>query len=144
MSEMAQGEADALLKMAKYRCDDLRHQFPISGGSLRVLLRSKESHEHFGLDISRSRIEMRKNTFQKRARKNTVLVRLDLGGSPHRNPDGVEILCPHIHLYREGYGDKWAYELPKEFSDLTNIRKTLEEFFEYCNIVEEPYIEGLH
>jgi hypothetical protein len=35
-----------------------------------------------------------------------VLVRLDLGGAPHRNPFDEEIGVPHLHLYREGFGDK--------------------------------------
>ncbi|MFW9280162.1 DUF6978 family protein [Glaesserella parasuis] len=26
------------------------------------------------------------------------MVRLDIEGPPHRNPDGEEIICPHIHL----------------------------------------------
>jgi hypothetical protein len=43
-----------------------------------------------------------------------VLVRLDLGGAPHRNRDDEEIGVPHLHLYREGFGDKWATPLPSD------------------------------
>jgi hypothetical protein len=32
-------------------------------------------------------------------------MRLDLDGPPHRNPDDQEIPCPHLHIYRAGYGD---------------------------------------
>ncbi|KJU85379.1 prophage protein [Candidatus Magnetobacterium bavaricum] len=38
-----------------------------------------------------------------------ILLRLCFGGHPHRNPDDTEISSPHLHRYREGYADKWAY-----------------------------------
>ena len=40
-----------------------------------------------------------------------ILARLDFA-SPHRNPDGTAVGVPHLHVYREGYGDKFAYEVP--------------------------------
>jgi hypothetical protein len=71
-----------------------------------------------------------------------VLVRLDFGGSPHRNPDGEEITCPHLHVYQEGFGDKWAVPIPQDkFSDCGNLRQTLDEFMRYCNIVIPPSIQ---
>jgi len=48
--------------------------------------------------------------------------------------------CPHIHLYREGFGDKWAYALPKEFAQPDDIWRTLGEFMRFCHIVKEPDI----
>ncbi len=69
-----------------------------------------------------------------------ILARLDLGGPPHRNPDGQEILCPHLHLHREGYGDKWAYPLPVDFTNPNDAWLILNEFMDYCNIVDKPDI----
>jgi hypothetical protein len=140
-SELTQEEADCLFKMEKFCSDDSSYEFPVLGGYLRIPLKSKDACENFMLDISRGRIELQKYTFQNRAKKTVVLVRLDLGGAPHRNPDGVEIPCPHVHLYREGYDDKWAYPLPEEFSDHANIGNTLEEFLQYCNIIKKPNIQ---
>ncbi|MDG6271690.1 DUF6978 family protein [Glaesserella parasuis] len=81
-------------------------------------------------------------TFQTRARKAIVLVRLDIEGPPHRNPDGEEIICPHIHLYREGYGDKWAYPLPDELkSVLDRPYELLDKFMDYCHIIGKPMIQ---
>jgi len=140
-SELTQKEADFLFKMEKYCYDDSLHEFPDSGGYLRIPLKSKDTYENFMLDISRGRIELQKYTFQNRAKKTVVLVRLDLGGSPHRNPDGMEIPCLHVHLYREGYDDKWAYPLPEDFSDPANIWNTLEEVLQYCNIIKKPNIQ---
>jgi len=70
-----------------------------------------------------------------------ILARLDFGGAPHRNPDSEEIACPHLHLYREGYGDKWAVPLPTEiFTDINDFERTLDEFMKYCNVATLPKI----
>ena len=39
--------------------------------------------EEFNLDITRGRIELKKNTFQLRAQRAIVLARIDIGGAPH-------------------------------------------------------------
>ena len=71
-----------------------------------------------------------------------VLVRLDFGGAPHRNPDGKEILSPHLHIYREGFGDKWAFEIPTDkFSHIEDPWETLQDFMQYCNIIDPPNIQ---
>ena len=71
-----------------------------------------------------------------------VLVRLDFGGAPHRNPDGKELACPHLHVYHEDYGDKWAMEIPKDkFPNLLALWQTLQDFMRYCSIIEPPFIQ---
>ncbi|MDG6473849.1 hypothetical protein QAZ13_06585 [Glaesserella parasuis] len=112
------------------------------GGSLRLSLHSMDKKETFNLDVTRGYIALEKITFQTRARKAIVLVRLDIEGPPHRNPDGEEIICPHIHLYREGYGDKWAYPLPDELkSVLDRPYELLDKFMDYCHIIGKPMIQ---
>ncbi len=139
--ELTQSEADALFAMEKDRADDEWRDFPGLGGVLCIPLKSVDHREEFILDITRSRIKLRKNTLQNRARTLVVLVRIDLGGSPHRNPDNEEIPCPHIHYYREGFGDKWAQTLPDSFTTPDDVWNTLQEFMDYCNISKKPYIE---
>ena len=39
-----------------------------------------------------------KGRYQNRARNVVVLLRLDFGGAPPRNPDGSELPCPHLHI----------------------------------------------
>ena len=79
---------------------------------------------------------------QNRGRQVIVLVRLDLGGPPHRNPDGEEIPTPHLHVYRAGYGDKWAVAVPSaSFRAVGDLWTTLEDFMQFCNITEPPHIE---
>jgi hypothetical protein len=80
-----------------------------------------DKREHFHLDVSRGRIDLLKGKYQNRSRQAIILVRLDFGGKPHRNPDDEEIACPHLHVYREGYGDKWAMPVPPDrFPDVTD------------------------
>lgn len=40
---------------------------------------------------------------------NLVLARIDKGW--HTNPDGTKVSGVHIHIYQEGYNDKWAYSI---------------------------------
>ena len=80
-----------------------------------------------------------KCTYQERYAVVEVLVRLDLDGPPHENPDGAVLPCPHLHLYKEGFADKWAYPLPAgAFADTTNLTKTFLDFLKYCNVQNIP------
>jgi hypothetical protein len=141
--DLTQAEADALIAMPKARVNDDHHDFPgHGGGAITVPLASQDKREQFLLDISRSRIDLQKGKCQNRARQIVVLVRLDFGGSPHRNPDDQEVSCPHLHLYREGFGDKWAFPVPADkFPHLGDPWQTLQNFMAFCNVVDTPAIE---
>jgi len=138
---LTQHEADALLAMQKHYMGTERFTFPDLGGSLRLSLHSIDRREEFNLDVTRGRILLTKNTFQMRTRKAVILARLDLDGPPHRNPDGKELPCPHLHLFREGHGDKWAIPLPDRFLDASDSFQLLDIFMDFCSIVEKPVIE---
>jgi len=139
--DITQQEAGLLLQMDKHYFDNERFVFTGLGDALRIPLFSGDKREEFTFDITRGRIELRKNTMQNRARKAIILARIDLGGSPHRNPDGEEVPCPHIHLHREGFGDKWATPLPDDFTNSGDVQLTLNEFMEYCSIITRPVIQ---
>ncbi|HEX7628231.1 MAG TPA: hypothetical protein VF354_04845 [Candidatus Methanoperedens sp.] len=108
--------------------------------------------ENFLIDINRGKIRITKCTYQERFFEENILIRLDVDGPPHANPDvknipllklepfnGKTIDCPHLHLYVEGYMDKWAIPVPNDkFPDTTDIYKTLDNFFDYCNVIEKP------
>jgi len=139
---LTQHEADALIAMAKHRVDNTHWNYPDLEGAISIPLASADRRELFVLDLRRGRIDLAKGTYQNRGRQVVVLVRLDFGGSPHRNPDGEEIGSPHLHLYREGYGDKWAVPVPSDrFSNVGNPWQTLDDFMRYCNVVEPPAIQ---
>ena len=138
---LTQSEADALIAMEKHRLDEQEYDYPALGGSIAVPLVSLDKRESFLLDVSRGRIDLKKGAYQNRARQVVVLVRLDFGGPMHRNPDGLEMPCPHLHLYREGFGDKWALAVPADrFANLGDLWLTLEQFMQYCNITRAPNI----
>lgn len=140
--DITQTEADGLLAMPKVRFDDNQYAYPGTGGAVSIPLLSQDKRENFLLDISRGRIELLKGKYQARARQVVVLARLDFGGPPHRNPDDQEIACPHLHIYREGFGGKWAFPVPPAaFSNMDDLWQTLGDFMRYCNIVEPPLIE---
>jgi hypothetical protein len=139
---ITQAEADALIAMPKIRASDDMWNYPSLGGAISIPLVSPDKRENFLLDIRKGRIDLSKGSYQNRSRQVIVLVRIDFGGSVHRNPDGAEVQCPHLHLYREGYGDKWAMPLPADlFPDAAEVMNLLDAFMRYCNIVEPPIIQ---
>ena len=140
-ANLAQAEADALLAMEKRRADTTERDYPDLGGRVTAPVVSVGDREQFFLDLWRARIDLRKGTYQSRGRQVAILARLDFGGPPHRNPDGEEVGSPHLHLYREGFGDKWAFPVPPDrFPNLGDPWLTLEDFMRFCNITEAPII----
>jgi hypothetical protein len=136
--QLSQSEADLLFAMQKIKVDDTLWNLPDFGGKLSIPLISYDKKERFSLDIWRGGIDLKRQKYQSRSRDAVVLARLDIG-SPHRNPDGLEVGVPHLHLYREGYGDKWAFEIPEGiFADINNRWQTLADFMKYCNITQSP------
>jgi hypothetical protein len=133
--EITQTEADALIEMEKYFVDDKDWTFPSAGERIALALTSLDKRENFMLDVTRAQIKLTKATYQNRARQAIVLMRLDLDGPPHRNPDGDEIPCPHLHIYRAGFGDKWAIAAPADrYIDTLDLFSTCEAFLRHCNI----------
>jgi hypothetical protein len=135
---LTQAEADALIAMRKSFASPMMISLPPGADQTHELIGTDE-RERFLLDLWRGTIHFPKLKFQTRARRIIVLVRLDIDGAPHTNPDGARLGGTHLHLYREGYEDKWAYPLnTNEFSDPGNIRQTLEDFCNFCHIEEVP------
>ena len=140
-SDLTQVEADVLLRMPKV-CETANdYVFPRPGKILQVNLVAKDGVENFILDINRKKICHLKLTKQTRARGCCVLARLCIG-TPHRNPDGEEIPSPHLHVYREGCGDKWAIAAPPEWFSGENLMLPLDAFMKFCCIVSPPSFRG--
>ena len=140
MIDLTQTEADQLLAMEKHRTSDESKRFDAL--RLEIPLVSADHREHFLLDIGRARINLLKVTYQTRAKQTVILARLDFGGRPHTNPAGQEISCPHLHIFREGFEDKWAEPLPAgHFTDPSDSRALFEDFLRFCNITKPPVFE---
>jgi hypothetical protein len=138
---IAQAEADALIAMEKISADEEIYEYPGFGGKIIIPLVSRDYRVDFLLDIERNRINLLKGKLQNRVHSAIILLRLDFGGSPHRNPDDQEIPKTHLHIYREGYGDKWAYPVPIDrFPSIDDPWGCLADFMSYCNIIQRPNI----
>lgn len=152
---LGQSEADALITIEKKRISKENYIFPMAGESLTIPIVSLDETESFLLDVNRGRIRLRKCTYQERYQGIIVLVRLDVDGPPHTNPEVAEVPlpylaeyngetlpCPHLHIYVENFMDKWAIPAPRDnFSNTGDLYATLDDFFKYCYIVEPPNIQ---
>jgi hypothetical protein len=152
---LTQSEADALIVLQKKRATDTSYDFPKRGETLAIPILSMDERESFLLDISRGRIRLTKCTYQERYGGIIILVRLDIDGQPHTNPEvssvpvaylashnGATLPCPHLHVYVEGFMDKWAIPAPPDkFPKIDDIHSTLDDFFRYCNIIQAPIIQ---
>lgn len=141
--ELSQNDADRLISLEKHYLEKDPVNYPLQGEKISLELKSTDQREIFLLDINRGRVSI---TYQNRYRPSIILLRLDFIGSKHRNPDGELISCPHLHIYREDYADKWAFEITSEdykefFSDPTDKDATMDEFLDFCNIKTKPVFQ---
>ena len=138
---LTQTEADALIAMEK--TFEIRRTITIPVGTDQTHeLVGADQRERFLLDIWRGTLRISKVKYQTRGKKVVVLVRLDIDGAPHTNPDGTRIDGAHLHIYREGFEDKWAYPIdPEEFSNLSDIYHAFRDFCRYCNIRNVPSLQ---
>lgn len=151
---LTQSEADALITMQKKKATDDHYNFPSSGKSLTMPIISIDERESFLIDINRRGSKLTKCTYQERYQEIIILFRLDIDGPAHPNPDvlsvplsylapynGQIMPCPHLHIYVEGFMNKWAIPAPVDkFSNTSDLYRTLYDFFSYCNVVEPPII----
>jgi hypothetical protein len=141
---LTQAEVDVLLQLVKVLLQKEPIDFPQAGDVKQLELMSIDGRESFLIDINRKgKIKITKCTYQERYHVIEILLRLDIDGPTHENPDGTEVACPHLHIYKEGYADKWAYLLPEgRFTDTTNLAGTLTDFLRYCNVQDIPEVQG--
>lgn len=141
---LTQNEADDLIKVLKIFQKQHRYiQIPNSKQSLQLDLQSTESqHDKFIIDVNRKgQYNLKKCTFQTRYKKTTQLLRIDIEGPAHQNPDGNDVPCPHIHIYKEGYQLKWAYPINQHIqTDTSDLVQVLIDFLQYNNVQKDNNI----
>lgn len=152
MSAISQVEADALLVLPKLFKSDEPLEFTMTTPmDYERLLISEDRREEFLLTVERGNRKRIRLKYQTRARKVVILARLDLDGPAHKNPPdspyrpNKRLLCPHLHLFREGFEDRIAY-LPHEvpefvISNSSNGLVWLEDFLKFCHIDNVPPIQ---
>lgn len=101
-----------------------------------------ETRDMFILDYYVGTIALTKFTYNKRYRKTIIILRFDSSGR-HTNPDGQVFDGHHVHIYREDYGDKWAFPISEIgiTGDTIEEANVLESFLQYCNVVNYPNIQ---
>lgn len=151
---LAQIEADRLLRLPKSFSPDVTEiqfsttlafdlAFELTGGA--------KNRERFLLDLERGQRKRVRLKYQTRAQNIHVLARLDLNGRPHRNPPdaphrpGYRFTGHHLHVYREGFADRVAYQPDELFGfvvpALDDDVSWLEAFLAYCNVTPVPQIQ---
>jgi|ERR1019366_698503 hypothetical protein len=97
--------------------------------------------EIFLLDFYRGSFELSKYTINKRYRQTVILLRYDNGGR-HTNPDGVLFEGAHVHLYREGFNDKFVFPISEIGVDNSDsMDKVFDKIMHFCNVKKFPIIE---
>ena len=97
--------------------------------------------EIFLLDFYRGSFELSKYTINKRYRQTVIFLRYDNGGR-HTNPDGVLFKGAHVHLYREGFNDKFAFPVSEIDVDNSDSMETVfTKIMHFCNVKKFPNIE---
>jgi len=135
---LTQSEADGLIAMVKHFVSSTQISILPGADNTHELI-GADPKERFLFDIWRGTLRLTKLRYQTRGQKIVVLVRLDIDGAPHTNPDGTKLPGTHLHIYHVGYEDKWAFPIdPARFPNLANIEQSLVDFCAYCNIQNVP------
>ena len=142
---MTQAEAQGLIQVLKKILQQGKLTLPQSGSKAQFELCSVFSDkDHFTIIANRcSKIKRDKYTLMLRYRKDKGLLRIDVGGPDHTNPDGTVVPCPHIHIQRKDSGawDVWAMEIPAVFGNVEDRIETFKVFLQYCNVNNIASIE---
>lgn len=144
MVYLTQKEADDLIQMVKWiEQNELPVIIPLPGkineySALCALRKNK-----FTISLRRGSVASSKVTFQGRTSNNQVLLRIDICGQnkKHMNPDGSIIAGSHIHIYKEGYGERYAEPFNPGTDSLTDVCKIF--FDKFCIIDTMVYEQTL-
>jgi hypothetical protein len=141
---LTQTEADLFMQMVKHF---IRPPATISippGVDDTYELAGPNNRETFLLDVSRGTLRLSKLKYQNRVQTAVILVRLDVDGAPHTNPNGERLSGTHLHLFKVGFDDKWAYPVDHLiFSTLNDPGTTFHEFCAFCKIEAPPTVQGV-
>lgn len=139
---LTQAEFEYLMKLKKVFNDDTEITLGSHFWSRDII--SVESKDTFILDFHRGKIEFKKYTYNKRFKTSIVLLRYDSSGR-HSNPpgtDGNSFNGPHVHIYKEGYFDKWAFPIDKiSIVNKDDIGEVTKKLLDFCNIIDCPEIK---
>jgi hypothetical protein len=149
---LTQEEANSLLFSPKVFVEQSPLEFSLTEPmDYERALRSMDRREEFLITVERGVRNRLRLKYQTRARKIIILARLDYRGRRHRNPPespykpGQWLSGTHLHLFREGFDDRIAYDLP-DVPKLANMSadddiNALEQFLRFCAVASWPEIQ---
>lgn len=140
---LTQQAADFLARLSKQITSATVVMVPPTGSQIGWVAESVAPKHRFHVHMRRGRKLATQITLQERYETNEILIRLDIDGPNHGNPDGTVVPTPHLHIYREGYEDKWAFPVPPEL-DISSGNPTLIliNFLDYCGVTPIPPVQG--
>ena len=134
---MTRDRAQELIQIMKLIIEKGSYYLPALGSQNEIKLRSASpQNDIFTVYINRSsKVNPNKFTLLLRYPEENLL-RIDIAGPDHHNPDGEVIPCPHIHMRTKDTGrwDAYAYNLPSVFGDGLDQIELLRSFLLYCHV----------
>lgn len=149
---MKQKEADELIEIQKQYVNPII-KLPLASQCRDLEAKSTDGKHKFYVHLNRKgSIELHRCTYQMSYSSREILLRLDLDlHKTHLNPshDGLpskKIQGPHVHIFREGFGDKIAFPLPEVFPGLDpeNLEDAFTRFCRHCNFTKYILQGGLN
>ena len=127
MSILSQEDADTLQIIEKALTNPKQVHLPPPNGT-------KIHAIHYWRD-NRRKDDMKLSTYHAQKNKKKVSYRILYNSCILLIRVDTQDATPHINLYREHYGDRFAYPLPKEFKDADDIVQLFMDFLSYSNII---------
>lgn len=136
---LTDAQVDFLIKIEKIILD--RADLPVNGDK-RVyrLSKSRSFRKILSLNCNSSNKNNNKYSYTI-VYKGLRIFSVDLMSSPHTNPDGARISGNHMHIYKEGFYDQYAYELSDVFKDPKDFLTTFYDVLAYSNVINRDEIE---
>jgi len=138
---MSDAEAKELIAMLK-EIISKEIIFPNSGDKKDVSIVSQDQKYLFIMSINRSSTinEKRCSYIVRNKANGKNLLRLDVNGPAHRNPNGERIECPHLHIYKEEFSDgNLPFAIEFDVNDDSLIESCL-RFLSEFNVINVPLI----
>src|ERR1017187_5991056 len=104
---LTQTEADQFMQMVKHFVRPPATITIPPGADDTYELAGPNNRETFLLDVWRGTLRLSKLKYQNRVQTAVILVRLDVDGAPHTNPDGVRLSGTDLSLLKEGFDENW-------------------------------------
>lgn len=134
---MTEELAEHLIKMLKKVVDNKDVIIPQLGDKTYVNIEpSKEvdCSDKFLIQIFKSKRDLEKCSFSAMyLPTKEQLLRIDVGGAPHTNPDGTKISGNHMHIFVDGNEVRYAMEFDTKNKNLVQIAI---EFLKKFNVID--------